>query len=183
VVFVENPSALARSPYNNTTYTASADWNAKGTQLPNSNYYCVYNGSGSTVTLTNLTPNSKYSVRISEYNGSVGGEQYFTDISGTMNNPAVFYTPVPTGIAQTTDAVVAVSVSPNPTTGIITVTSTQEVIGVMTISVCNLAGKQVCKTVTQQNSINVDLSNEPTGIYMVKTQANGSTVVCKVIKK
>jgi hypothetical protein len=90
VVFVENPSGTARAPYNNTTYTASTDWNAKGTQLPNSNYYCVYNGAGNSVTLTNLTPESRFAVRISEYNGSTGSEQYFTDISGTTNNPIAF---------------------------------------------------------------------------------------------
>ena len=70
VVFVENPSSLAAAPSNNTTYTACTDWNTKGTRLGTSNYYCVYNGSGNSITLTNLTPSSS-NISISNMHGIV----------------------------------------------------------------------------------------------------------------
>jgi hypothetical protein len=91
VVFVENPSGTAAAPSNSTTYDASSDWSAKGTRIGSSNYYCVYNGSGSSVTLTNLPPNSEFAVRISEYNGSEASEEYLTTI--VSGNPVTFSTP------------------------------------------------------------------------------------------
>jgi hypothetical protein len=75
------------NPANNTTYSASADWNLKGTQLGSSGYYCVYNGTGNNFSVTNTTQNTQYIVQIFEYNNSTGNEQYNTvTATGNPNN-------------------------------------------------------------------------------------------------
>lgn len=85
IVFVKEGSGVFSNPVNNTTYTASSDWGGKGTQISSSGYYCVYNNTGSSVTVTNLSANTIYTVQVLEYNGTAGAEYYFT--STALNNP------------------------------------------------------------------------------------------------
>lgn len=84
-VFVKEGSGSITNPVDGTTYTASSDWNLKGTQLGSSGYYCVYNGTGNSVTLTNLAANTAYYVQVFEYNGSGTTSKYNT--STTTGNP------------------------------------------------------------------------------------------------
>jgi hypothetical protein len=78
VVFVKEGTGAITNPTDNTTYTASADWTSKGTQLGTSGYYCVYNGSSNTVDLTGLSHSTSYYVQVFEYNGPALGEKYNT---------------------------------------------------------------------------------------------------------
>ena len=66
-VFVKEGSGDITSPSDSSTYTASADWSSKGTQLGTSGYYCVYNGTGTSVGLNNLSPGTSYTVQVFEY--------------------------------------------------------------------------------------------------------------------
>lgn len=84
-VFVKAGTGAITDPVINTTYTASTNWSSRGTELGTSGYYCVYNGTGNSVTITNLSPSTQYTVQVFEYNGAVGKEVYFT--STTANNP------------------------------------------------------------------------------------------------
>jgi archaellum component FlaG (FlaF/FlaG flagellin family) len=87
VVFMREGTGAITNPANNTTYTASADWNSKGTQLGSSGYYCVYNGAGNSIFVTNTAPSSQYIVQVFEYNNSTGDEQYNTvTATGNPNN-------------------------------------------------------------------------------------------------
>ncbi|PKL83211.1 MAG: hypothetical protein CVV24_06050, partial [Ignavibacteriae bacterium HGW-Ignavibacteriae-3] len=85
VVFVKEGSGAITNPSDGSTYTASSDWSSKGTQLGVSGYYCVYNGSSNSVTLTNLSASTTYYVQVYEYNGSGAGTIYLT--STATNNP------------------------------------------------------------------------------------------------
>jgi uncharacterized repeat protein (TIGR03803 family) len=87
-VFVKENAGSITNPVNNTTYTASANWSSKGTQLGTSGYYCIYNGTGTGVTLTNLLATAFYSVQVFEYNGAAGAEQYI--LSTSTKNPYSF---------------------------------------------------------------------------------------------
>jgi len=78
VVFLREDLDLAYFPVNGTTYVASADWSSKGTQIGATGWYCVYNGTGNSVSLSNLTWGQTYKVLIKEYNGDSGWEQYET---------------------------------------------------------------------------------------------------------
>ncbi|MEI8273412.1 MAG: cadherin-like domain-containing protein, partial [Paludibacter sp.] len=93
-VFMSETGGAISDPVYGTTYTASANWNTKGTQLSNSAYYCIYNGADTTVYLTHLYPGTQYTVQAYEYDGTVGSQDYLTNLGGA-NNPKTF-TPWPT---------------------------------------------------------------------------------------
>ncbi|SDT23587.1 gliding motility-associated C-terminal domain-containing protein [Mucilaginibacter mallensis] len=83
-VFITQASTGSPAPVNSTTYTANTTY-ASGTQIGGSGWYCVYNGTGSTVNITGLTAGNTYRVMAVEYNGPAGSENYLTT-TGT-NNP------------------------------------------------------------------------------------------------
>lgn len=101
-VFVKDGSGAITNPTDGVTYTASTDWSSKGTQLGTSGYYCVYNGSGTSVTLTNLDENTEYYVQVFEYGCSTGAQQYYTatatdnpnNETTTVANPTIIVSPV-----------------------------------------------------------------------------------------
>ncbi|MCF6184701.1 MAG: lamin tail domain-containing protein, partial [Bacteroidales bacterium] len=66
-------------PTDNSTYTANSSFGS-GTDLGSGNYV-VYNGSGNSFTVTNLTPGTTYYFKIYEYGCQPGSEDYLT--SGT----------------------------------------------------------------------------------------------------
>lgn len=84
-VFMKEGSGAITNPSDGTTYTASADWGNKGGQLGSSGYYCIYNGTGTTVELTNLTQSTEYTVQVFEYSGSGTSINYLT--STATGNP------------------------------------------------------------------------------------------------
>jgi len=90
-VFMKASSGSITNPTDGVAYTASTDWNSKGTQLGTSGYYCVYNGTESSVSLTNLVAGTTYYFQVFEYNSNnnttptAASINYFTN-SGT-NNP------------------------------------------------------------------------------------------------
>ncbi|MGE4287402.1 MAG: T9SS type A sorting domain-containing protein [Salinivirgaceae bacterium] len=86
VVMREGEQGTISTPVDNTNYVASNDWTTKGTELESSGYYTVYNGSGSSVSVSNLTPNTTYWVYVFEYNNPAGFESYNTNTE--TNNPA-----------------------------------------------------------------------------------------------
>lgn len=86
VVMREGDQGTISNPTDNTTYTASSDWNTKETQLGTSGYYTVYKGSGSSVSVSNLAPNTTYWLQVFEYNNPEGFETY--NVNGGTNNPA-----------------------------------------------------------------------------------------------
>lgn len=88
-VFMSETGGAISDPVYGTTYTASANWNTKGTQLSNSGYYCIYNGVDTTVYLTHLYPGTQYTVQAFEYDGTAGSEDYLTNLTGA-NNPISF---------------------------------------------------------------------------------------------
>ncbi len=107
-VFVKEGSGSITDPTDGTSYTASADWSSKGTQLGTSGYYCVYDGTGSSVALTNLSPSTSYYVYVYEYNGSNTSTNYKTTSPLTGNqatltpgsDPNVAFTGTDPGSAQ-----------------------------------------------------------------------------------
>jgi hypothetical protein len=94
VVFVrEGSQGSIEDPEDGLEYDASADWdsgNPGGTELGSSGYFCIYNGSESSVSLSNLNPFSNYWVRIYEYNGAGSSTDYL--LSTAANNPNDFST-------------------------------------------------------------------------------------------
>lgn len=79
IVAVKEGAGTITNPSDDVTYAASANWSSKGTELGSSGYYTVYNGVDETVALTNLSPNTLYTVQIFEYNNPSGSEKYYVD--------------------------------------------------------------------------------------------------------
>lgn len=88
-VFMKETSGAITNPTDGTAYTASANWSSKGTQLGTSGYYCIYDGTGSSVAMTNLASGVVYYVQAFEYNNDVSvtaaSINYFT--ATATNNP------------------------------------------------------------------------------------------------
>jgi len=82
-VFIKQASSGTASPANNATYTANTAFGS-GLQIGSTGWYCIYNGSGTSVTVTGLTPGTTYQVHVCEYTGEAGSEEYAID-SATDN--------------------------------------------------------------------------------------------------
>ena len=81
VVLIHEGSAVNMDPSNGTSYTVSADWNSGSTtasQIGTGNYI-VYDGTGTSVNMTNLLSNHVYYFAVYEYNGSgLSTSEYLT---------------------------------------------------------------------------------------------------------
>ena len=84
-VFMKNTNSGTASPVDGTSYIASSTFQA-GDQIGSSGWFCVYNGTGTSASVTNINPGSVYSVHVCEYNCSGSSIMYNTS-TGTTNNP------------------------------------------------------------------------------------------------
>ncbi|WP_420315725.1 BspA family leucine-rich repeat surface protein [Ekhidna sp.] len=84
LVVVKEGSIVDANPVNTTTYTASTVFGA-GSQIGSGNYV-IYNGTGSSVSLTGLNHSTTYHVMVYEYNGIQGLEEYLT--TSATGNPS-----------------------------------------------------------------------------------------------
>ncbi|RWY53688.1 T9SS type B sorting domain-containing protein [Mucilaginibacter gilvus] len=76
-VFIGVKGTAAPLPADYTTYNANAAYGS-GKQLGTAGWYCVYNGDGSSVNISNLLAGTTYRAEVIEYNGSNGNERYLT---------------------------------------------------------------------------------------------------------
>lgn len=112
VVFLKEASTgTPGNPANATTYSASTNWNSKGTQLGSTGYYCIYNGTGTSATMANLLAGTNYFVVVFEYNGAGSTSNYLTN-GATGNTTTRTHTIT---LASANPAVVACNVSPGTT--------------------------------------------------------------------
>jgi hypothetical protein len=80
-VFIKETSSDTASPVDGTTYSASTAYGS-GTQIGTSGWYCIYNGTGSSVNVTGLTPSANYVAQVFEYNGPNGYQDYLSSTTG-----------------------------------------------------------------------------------------------------
>ena len=74
---------ISANPASGSGYTASANF-ISGSQIGSGNYV-VYDGTGSSVALTGLSPTTTFYFQVYEYNGSAGTQNY--NVSAAANNP------------------------------------------------------------------------------------------------
>ncbi|MBP7830351.1 MAG: autotransporter-associated beta strand repeat-containing protein [Kiritimatiellae bacterium] len=84
VVVAHAGAAVDDDPDDAATYAADANF-GDGAEIGTGNYV-VYNGSGNSVPVTGLSPDTVYHFRVYEYNGSGGSENYLTN--SASGNPA-----------------------------------------------------------------------------------------------
>lgn len=100
VAFLHQGPGVPPNPIDGTDYVPSTNWNLKGTQLDASGYYCIYNGMGNSVTVTNLMPITNYWVVVYEYNGSGPASVYL--MTGAQGNATTLDTTVPVELSSFT---------------------------------------------------------------------------------
>jgi hypothetical protein len=84
VVFVKAANTGTATPVDDTSYTANAAFGS-GTQIGSTGWYAVYNGTGTSVTVTGLTAGTDYIAQVFEYESYTTSYDYFTDTAS--NNP------------------------------------------------------------------------------------------------
>jgi len=88
-VFVKEAASGNASPVNGSSYIANPSFKS-GTQIGSSGWYCVYSGSGTTVSISNLKANTDYIFQVTEFTGS--GASVIYDTSTSTDNPFNFKT-------------------------------------------------------------------------------------------
>ncbi len=83
IVVAREGAAVSDTPDDTITYSANAAFGSGDTLTANE--FVVYNGSGSSVQVTGLDPNTEYYFAVFEYNGSGNATNYKTDSSATNN--------------------------------------------------------------------------------------------------
>jgi hypothetical protein len=71
---------------------------------------------------------------------------------------------------------------PNPSDGIFII-KTEKESNEFNITIKNINGKQVLQKSFTQNEIEINLTNEPSGIYLINFESEGKTFSLKIIKK
>ena len=87
-VFIIEGNTGTALPANNVSYPANTLFGTSTSQVGTSGWYCVYDGTGTQVTVTGLLPLTEYRVHICEY--KLGSKTY--NISSSTNNPSNFTT-------------------------------------------------------------------------------------------
>ena len=94
VVFVKEGNEGTASPATNKTYETSAQF-GNGEQIGSTGWYAVYEGGGSTITVTGLSSSTTYRVHVIEFKEKEGVREYCPDMG--ENNPANRTTSAPSG--------------------------------------------------------------------------------------
>ncbi|MGC8803120.1 MAG: T9SS type A sorting domain-containing protein, partial [Bacteroidales bacterium] len=155
-VFIKNGGSGSAVPADNTTYTANTTFGS-GDQIGSTGWYCVYNGTGTSVNVSGLSAASIYRVMVCEYLGSPGSEQY--NVTTNSTNPATGVTTPSTTWTGTSWS----NGSPDATTAAIIAAN------------LSAASNIVCKALFVKN--NVTLSVQPGTQVTVQTNlVNDGTV-------
>ncbi|MFA5925816.1 MAG: choice-of-anchor Q domain-containing protein [Parcubacteria group bacterium] len=87
VVFAKQASSGTASPVDTTRYSPSSVFGS-GSQIGSSGWYAVYDGLGTSVTVTNLTGATNYIFQVFEYNGVGTGQAEYLTSTGSGNSLA-----------------------------------------------------------------------------------------------
>lgn len=156
---------------------------APATVNPNSNL-CINDIPGGTYFGTggDMLPSTSRMILLAfNYGATVRGYGATTPVSNVtadglkiFKNAALILTGQALGVNENTLASDSASVSPNPTSGLVTVNSASSV---KAIIVYDATGKQVSSSKTNT----VDLSNQAKGIYLVQVQTENGSTTKKVV--
>ncbi len=87
VMWTGTNSLVKEMPANGFTYTGNANYGF-GSTLPGVNYFVVYNGTGTNVSVDNVIPNTTYNVAVFSYAGSGSSTAYsHTPVTGSLTIP------------------------------------------------------------------------------------------------
>jgi hypothetical protein len=173
VVFVKEGNSGTVTPVNGVTYIANPVF-GEGSAL--SGWYCVYNGSGSSVVVTGLTENTEYRVMVCEYSGATGDEEYLT--SAATGNPANFTVGISTirfGLNE------PVSIYPVPFDDFIMIKGSELHQGSI-VSIYSLNGRLLKKVTLNESIGRINTSDLNRGAYMLQVKNRDRNYSVKIVK-
>jgi hypothetical protein len=176
LVLIKQGSAVNQDPSYG-SYTSSTVFGS-GTQLGTGNY-AIYNSNGSSVTVTGLTTNTTYFVKVYEYNGTGSLTSYDTTaaLSGSKITSSV------TGISSTLGTE-KITLSPNPNNGTVAIDYSIENIP-SEIRILNSIGEivKVIPVSSAATSLLLDTSTLENGMYFLHfINSSNKNLVKKMIK-
>ena len=164
-VFIKQTNTGNPTPIDNTTYIANTTFGS-GTQIASSGWYCIYNGTGTNATITNLLQANSYRVMVCEYNGNPLGEKY--NILVSTQNPNDTITGNNVGINEM-DKKSFVIVYPNPTTGELNIILPDEIqINMGEIKIYDVLGNLIFEQTINEPNSKISLAKLNAGIYFYR---------------
>jgi hypothetical protein len=136
------------------------------------NGYLYTTTSSADVAITDLNPDQSYNVQIEAYSGStrIGLSPVITVVTAALKSDPV--------VLNNDEPSKKLIISPNPTDGILAInineTSTFEV------TIYTITGNKIN---SYQNLKKIDISNLPSGNYIVSIKLNNTQIIQKIIKK
>lgn len=94
----------------------------------------------------------------------------------------IIFTEFPVGVEEN-NSKLATSIYPNPTNGMVTLQLNCAKNKVVTIEILNVVGEVVYSLTKNLSKIDIDLSSQPNGIYLLKVMTNEQQTVEKLIKQ
>jgi hypothetical protein len=174
IAFIKAGSDGLVTPVNNTTYTADAEFGV-GSEIDG--WYCIYKGTGNSVTVTGLSSKTLYRVMVCEFSDNSGSEQYVT--TEDIGNPANFTT-LKTGVESITRDYF--NIYPNPFGDQLTI---KNIAGAdkVDVSIYQQDSKLVLKNVFSGSEGTLNTSKLKSGTYIISIKDGQDIYSLKVIKK
>jgi len=173
VVFVSQASSGTIAPINNVTYIANTEFK-KGTAL--GNWFCVYNGNGNNVEISELTASTNYRVAVFEYYGKPGSEIYSL-VEGS-NNPINFST---NKTGNTNMGINNIKAFPIPFNDFVSI-HFKAMDKNYHATIYNTNGKIYKNVQLWENNQRINTSDLAKGIYFLKISDGDNEEVIKIIK-
>ncbi|HNZ71944.1 MAG TPA: T9SS type A sorting domain-containing protein, partial [Prolixibacteraceae bacterium] len=174
VVFISESIVQLLTPFNWTTYTANAEYK-KGSAI--GTWYCIYNGTGTSVEVTGLSPNTTYWVAVFDYQGEPGFETY--SIAGGEGNPESFLS-LPVSADEFTRG--EIRAYPVPFNEYLNISFEGEKGKTYEITISDLEGKVFKKVKANGITDKINTSDLSRGAYMLKVSDGKQERTIKVIK-
>ena len=158
-------------------YDASSAWGMG--EMSSDGWYCVYDGTGSEVTVTDLPMDTMYTVFVSEYKtGYLYNPEMAEGNSATSPSFNV-------GIDKV-EALKEFTIYPNPTTGEFSISASPVKAGMGQVKVMSLVGKVVdVRNVMFNPGVNrltYDFSDQAIGMYLIELDINGNKSIGRIVK-
>ncbi|NVO04224.1 MAG: T9SS type A sorting domain-containing protein [Bacteroidetes bacterium] len=170
-VFIKQTNSGNASPVDNTTYIPNTAFGS-GTQIASTGWYCIYSGTGTTATITNLLQATNYRVMVCEFNGNPLGEKYNVLVS--TQNPNDTITGNNVGINEFNEENLAISTFEN---GILF--SSSKIIKSMKLY--SITGNLVFSNENiNVNSFTFSTNSMTSGIYLANIEVNGKFIFKKI---
>ena len=160
--------------------TAVISWTSDGTLWEVELNGAVYSSSTTTATLTDLTANSDYSIRVRNVCDAATG--FYSDWSAVVTFHTPDYPPIDTTGIDDVEAMAGVVLYPNPASTSVTV-SLDGHQSAVTVAIVDLNGRRCGEWKVEDNQLVIDLTGFARGAYFVRVTDEQATVVRKLVVK